>query len=82
METEGAGFALGVLGRSNGQVKSPAAFVVELLNFRPDLGKMGTDTRSAIAQAGGEEAVGYATMSAFDHKQEDSIYLLGMIMSA
>jgi hypothetical protein len=33
------------------------------------------DTGRAIAQAGGEEAVGDATVSAFDHKKKDRVLL-------
>lgn len=69
VETEGAGFALGVLGRSKGKVKGPAAFVVQLFNFGPDLGKMGADARRAIAQAGGDKAVGLVAMSAGTHER-------------
>jgi hypothetical protein len=66
METKGALFALGNLGRGQGQPEGPAAFPVDGLDLRPDLLKVAPDAGGAVSQTGRNEAISAAAAAAGD----------------
>jgi hypothetical protein len=67
VNTQGAGFPLGVPGRLQGQLKCLAALVMQFLDVRPDVVEVVPQAGAAIPQLRRDDLAFAATMATLSH---------------